>query len=242
MAAARGVASPPCRAARPVPSCSSAPTAPSCARRASRLSAEPRTSAHGLADADQVPFAVAEPRAPLATTFGRVIALDVGDAVDRAQAGDVDLLEDDAASPQFGDDGLDVLDLERHLGVITRSGAGRLEHGEIPAATPVPQAALSFLDRLQAELLGIEGTGPLEVLGREPGGDFSAFQQCHTSYDLPCRRRSSVTRGPPGRVATDRGRVAAPVARSTPAAAAERQGRMPADAPGPRAGDRSSDP
>src|SRR6266581_4608339 len=51
------------------------------------------STAKRLADAEQVPFAVAEPRAPLADTLGRVIALDVGDAVHGAQAGDVDLLE-----------------------------------------------------------------------------------------------------------------------------------------------------
>ena len=56
-----------------------------------------RDSAYGLADAEQVPFAVAEPRAPLADTLGRVVAFDVGDAVDGAQAGDVDLLERHAA-------------------------------------------------------------------------------------------------------------------------------------------------
>ena len=61
-------------------------------------------SAHRLADAEQVPFAVAEPRAPLADTLGRVVAFDVGDAVDGAEARDVDLLEYHAAPSELRDD------------------------------------------------------------------------------------------------------------------------------------------
>src|SRR6266480_3617421 len=87
----------------------------------------------------------------------------------------------------------DVVDLERDLRVVARSTAGRLEHGEVAVATAVAKTALACLDWFQAELLGVEGTGPLEVLRREAGRDFSVLERRHARYDLPRRRSSSGT-------------------------------------------------
>src|SRR5438132_13764616 len=72
---------------------------------------------------------------------------------------------------------------------------GRLEHGEVAVAAAVAKTALACLDRFEAELLGVEGTGPPEVLRREARGHFSVLERRHACYDLPRRRSSS---GPPG--------------------------------------------
>ena len=103
-----------------------------------------------------IALAVAEPRGALARALARVVALDVGDAVDRLQAREVVLLEHHAAAPQLGDGGLDVVDLPAHLRVLARRGAGRLEQRELAAAAAVEQAAGPLLDRLEPELLGVE--------------------------------------------------------------------------------------
>src|SRR5213075_1521837 len=69
-----------------------------------------------LTDSEHVPFAVAEPGAPLATrTLGRIVAADVGDPADGLQPRQVDVLEDDATLLQGGNRRLDVIDLPGHL-------------------------------------------------------------------------------------------------------------------------------
>ena len=57
---------------------------------------------------------------------------------------------------------------EAELGVRARRGAGRGEDHELGAAAEVAQPALALLDRLEAELLGVPGAGPVEVLRRQP--------------------------------------------------------------------------
>jgi hypothetical protein len=100
----------------------------------------PLPFADGLADAEQAPLAVAEPGGSLADAGRRLVPLHRGDAVHRAQAGDVDLFEDHPAAPQLGRHGVDVLDLHaiwvwvpdaaavplRYVGVLPTSRLGGL--------------------------------------------------------------------------------------------------------------------
>src|SRR4051794_39596529 len=82
-------------------------------------------SAHGLADAEHVALAVAEPRTTLAdSVLARVVAGDLGDSPDRPHPGEVDFLEHDAAALQRGDRGVDVVDLPGHLRERPRRRAG----------------------------------------------------------------------------------------------------------------------
>src|SRR4051795_1994336 len=126
-----------------------------------------------LADPDEVALAVAEPRGALAGgALRRVVPLDLGDAVHRSKAWDVHLLEHDAATPEGGHRGLDVVDLERHLRERARRCAGGLEQGEVAVPTPVQQAAGALVRGLEAKLLGVEPPGAVEILRGEP--------RCHT--------------------------------------------------------------
>src|SRR6266508_1478071 len=117
-------------------------------------------SAHGLADAQQVPLVVEEPGGPLADAGRRIVALDVGDAVDRPQTRQIDLLEHHAPAAQLRNHGLDVIDLPRHLGMATRGRAGRHKQRESPAAALAPQTARPFLDRFEVEFFRVETPGP----------------------------------------------------------------------------------
>src|SRR4051794_25876902 len=153
--------------------------APADRRRAGGVRAPSRVirSAHRLTDPEQVALAVAEPGAALAASvLARVVALDVGDRVDRAEPGRVDLLEDDAAGPQLGDGRLDVVDLPAHLREGARGGAGRLEEGEVARGGAVQEPARALVDRLEAELLRVEAAGAGEVLGGKARGGASVLQ------------------------------------------------------------------
>ena len=60
----------------------------------------------------RLPSAVAKPRGSFTlAALARVVALDLGDAVGGPQAGHVDLLEHNAAAPQLGHDGVEIVDL-----------------------------------------------------------------------------------------------------------------------------------
>src|SRR3954471_7687756 len=89
---------------------------------------------HPLPDAEHVALAVAEPAGALATrVLARVVALDVSDAVDGAQARHVDLLEDHAALLQPAHRRVDVVHLEAHLRERAGRRALRLEQRELAA-------------------------------------------------------------------------------------------------------------
>jgi hypothetical protein len=65
-------------------------------------------SRYRLADAQHVAFAVPEPGAPLPRSLARIVPIDVGDAINRSQACQVVLFEDQAALPERRDRGLDA--------------------------------------------------------------------------------------------------------------------------------------
>ena len=146
----------------------------------------------GLPDPDQVALAVAKPGAALAAgALARVVALDLGDAVAGDEAGDVVVLEHDAAGAQLREGRLEVLDLEGHLRVLTRRAPGREEDGEVAGPRAVEQPAGALVGRLEAELLRIERAGAVEVLGRQPRGH-GAVSQGHDVHDRRGRRGSSA--------------------------------------------------
>jgi hypothetical protein len=144
-----------------------------------------------LADAEQVPLTVPEPSGPLANASRRVVPLDLGDAVNRPKARDIDLLEDHPAAPQLLDHGLDVVDLPRHLGMAARRHASRLKQRKVSAAAPVAQATGPLLDRFQAELLGIERSRPRKILSRQPGGHVTVLKHA-ASLAHPNAHRSKA--------------------------------------------------
>ena len=127
---------------------------------------------------DQVALAVAEPRGALPDpALARVVALHPGDAVDRPQARDVDHLEHHPARAELAHRGIDVGHLPAHLGALARRRAGRFEQGERAAAPDdVEQAAGALLGGLEAQLLRVEASRPLEVLRGQARRDRSALQ------------------------------------------------------------------
>src|SRR4051812_25225709 len=151
------------------------------------VTSEKASVAHGLADAEHVALAVAEPAGTLADrVLARIVALDVGDAVHGAKARHVDLLEHDAALLELAHGGVDVVHLPAHLGERARRGALRLEEREVAAVRrPVEEAAGPLVDRLEAELLRVEAARAFEILRGQP--------RCYTSLvehgdSLPVRR------------------------------------------------------
>ncbi len=112
-------------------------------------------------------------RSPVCGGAG-VVAFDGGDRGGRVQARQIVFLEGDPASPKFGDGRIEVIDFPRHLGVFARWGAGGLEEGEFTASAAVSQTSGAFLDWLQAKLVGVEASSPLQVLRREAGRDGAA--------------------------------------------------------------------
>jgi signal transduction histidine kinase len=133
----------------------------------------PVSAPNRLAEPEHVALAVPKPRAALAAALARVVALDVSDPLDRPEPGEVVFLEYHATGSQLTDGRLDVVDLPAHLGVSAGRRAGRLEEGELARRAHVAQTAFPLLDGLDSELLRIEGTRPLEVLGRQA--------RCHSS-------------------------------------------------------------
>src|SRR5262245_58235353 len=120
-------------------------------------------SSQRLADAEQIAFAVAEPGASLSSTFGRIVPVDVGDAVDRLHAGQVEFLELDTPRLEVGDRDFDVVDRPPHLRRFARSLARRLEDDEIRRATLIAQSARPFFDGNESELLRIPIMRTVEV-------------------------------------------------------------------------------
>jgi hypothetical protein len=100
-----------------------------------------------LAEAEQVPRAVTEPRPSLADTLARIVSVDVGDAVRGLQAGQDVLLEHHAARPETRDSCLDVGHLPGHLCVSARRSSRGLEQDEAAAATLVQKPSRSLLER-----------------------------------------------------------------------------------------------
>src|SRR4051812_47756860 len=116
-----------------------------------------RGLADGLADAEHVALAVAEPPGALADrVLARVVALDVGNAVHGLEARHGDLLEHDAALLQVGDRRVDVVDLPAHLRERARRRSLRLEEREVASVRrAVQEAARPLVDGLEAELLRV---------------------------------------------------------------------------------------
>src|SRR6266704_1509458 len=125
-----------------------------------------------LADREQVAFAVFEPGGSFAdTALTRIVASDLRDPVDRGQAGQVIAREDHAAGLELRDGRVDVADLPGHLGVRARGSAVGLEQRELASRAAVQQAARPLLHWLQAELLGVERSRPLQILRGQPRRD-----------------------------------------------------------------------
>src|SRR5437764_7227740 len=109
-----------------------------------------------LPQPEEVALAVAEPGPPLSGPLARIVARDLGDAVDRREPRQVDLLEDHAATPELRGRRLDVVHLEPHLREARRRLTGRREQGELAARAPIEEPALALLARLEPELLRVE--------------------------------------------------------------------------------------
>src|SRR5437764_5190481 len=123
-----------------------------------------RALADRLGDPDEVALAVEEERAQLAGALARVV---VGGG-DRVAAGPearhLVALEGHTPGPQIGHRRLEVLDLECHLGRRSRWCPRRAEEMELGWSAHVAQPARALLDRLEPELVAVEGACSLEVL------------------------------------------------------------------------------
>jgi hypothetical protein len=95
-------------------------------------------------------------------------SFDLGNPVDRLESRQVVFLEDHAALAKLRDCLLEVVDLPRHLRVISGSGPGGFEERELAVTAPVTKPARALLDGLKTQLLGIKRSGPPEILGRNP--------------------------------------------------------------------------
>lgn len=138
-------------------------------------------SAQRLPDAEHVAFAVAKPRGALSpAALARVVARDLGDPVDRLQPRNVDFLEDDAAALELGNDDVQILDLEPHLRERSGRRPGRAVERELTASKAVQKPAGSLLSRLQAELLRVEPTSAVEIVGRQSRGDAGVVEHARS--------------------------------------------------------------
>src|SRR5215218_4818474 len=124
-------------------------------------------SAYRLSQRQEVPLAVVEEDAALPPPLARVVVIDLDHPVDYLVAGRVDRLEDDPARTQLRHDGVQVFDLEAHLGRFAGGRSRREEEVELPGGDGVSQSAVAFLDRDEPELVTVEGPRALEVLRRQ---------------------------------------------------------------------------
>lgn len=96
-----------------------------------------------------------------------IVPFDADDPVDRLESRHVVFLKDRAALAKLRDCPLEVAGLPRHLGVISGSGSGEFEEGELAVTTPVTKPSRPLLDGLQTQLQGIKRPGP-ESWNRAP--------------------------------------------------------------------------
>jgi hypothetical protein len=128
-----------------------------------------RALADRLGDPDEVALAVVEERAELAGALARVV-VGGGDRVAAyLEARHLEALEGHTPGSQIGQGRLEVLDLECHLGRCPRRRSRRAEEMELGRPAHVAQTAGALLDRLEPELVAVEGARPLEVGSGELG-------------------------------------------------------------------------
>src|SRR5262249_49500049 len=128
-------------------------------------------------DTQQVALAVSKPGGSFAnTTAARVSPLDLGDAVDRLDAGQVVFFEDDSPRPQLAHRGLDVVHFPSHLSMLTGRTPSRLEQAEPSFAASVAKTTRPLLNWHEAKLLFIKSPCSLQILSGKPGGNVSVFK------------------------------------------------------------------
>src|SRR5207244_3594678 len=98
-----------------------------------------------------------------------VVALHLGDPVDGAQAGGVDVLEPNTTTAKLGHDGTEVVDLPAHLRVCSREGRpldANSENGPRPhRKRSPPGVAPRARDRASRRRTGAPGPGPGRAAG-----------------------------------------------------------------------------
>src|SRR5262245_20510895 len=109
-----------------------------------------------LPDSQQVSFAVAEPRGPLAGTLAGVIPADLCDSIDGPQAGQVILLKLDPPGAKHAHGCLDVVDFPAHLRVRAGLHPARDEDRKLAGHADITESALALFDRLEPEFLRVE--------------------------------------------------------------------------------------
>ena len=97
-----------------------------------------------------------------------IVSFDLGDPVYRLESRQVVFVEDHAALAKLRDGLFEVVDLPRHLRVISGSGPGGFEERELAITVPVTKPSGALLDGLEAQRLGVKRSGPPEILGRNP--------------------------------------------------------------------------
>src|SRR5262245_7058754 len=109
-----------------------------------------------LPDSQQVSFAVAEPRAPLAGTLAGVIPPDLRNSIDGLQPGQVILLKLDPPRAKLAHGCLDVVDFPAHLRVRAGLHSARDADRKLAGHADIPESALALFDRLDPKFLRVE--------------------------------------------------------------------------------------
>ena len=123
-----------------------------------------------------------------------------GDAVDRLQARHVVLLEGDALAAELLHHRLDIGDLEAGGGGLVGPGElARIDEEHGPVAAGEHQGSLEVLNERQAERPLVEGLGPLDVGGGQPGTHRCVGQDAHASSSTPTRSCPGAWRSSPAR-------------------------------------------
>src|SRR5262249_49614220 len=122
-------------------------------------------------------------------SLARVVPFDFRDSVDRSQTGKLIRLEHEPSSPQICNDDVDVVDLERDLGVFPGRLSGRLEERELTARELIADSPGTLCCRLESELLGIERPRALQVLCGKTDGDAGSHKHLRL---LPGRQAATA--------------------------------------------------
>src|SRR5262249_36851358 len=109
--------------------------------------------AHGLADAQQIAFAIAKPHCTFASpALTRIVTNHVRDSVRVLRTREVVRLEHNAPHAELSYRGFDIVHIPCHLRVRARRNAAGFEQREFACGTAVEQPAGSLLAWLQPEL------------------------------------------------------------------------------------------
>src|SRR5690606_33765647 len=152
------------------------------------------SSSQRLTNSEQVALAVPEPGAQLAfSPLARIVSNNLGYSVRRLEPRQIVLLECQAPRPQGLYGRPQVRHLDPHLRVIAGRRSSGCEQREMAAAAAVQKSSRTLLDRLETQLLRVEGPRAVQVLGWEAGCDAGVFERFgNGSHDFNLRSNPTL--------------------------------------------------